>query len=467
MLEPEILRQSLLNVESPSILVIGDIMLDWYSWGKVERISPEAPIPVLKVEREEKRLGGAANTMTNLAALGANVYGCGVVGQDTSAQTVISILDEQKINYEGLIKEKNFRTILKHRMISGQHHLLRMDFDPPEKWKPTGENQMISYIEEIAPKVDIIVISDYGKGCVSPAILNTIRRASFQNNLKVIVDPKKGANYFDYKNFTLIKPNRKEAEQEVGFKLEDLTSILKAAQKIKEKASLEYVILSLDKDGLLLYQEADNYSLFETETLEIFDVVGAGDMVISLLAFLLANNAPVEHAAFWANMAAGMEITHVGVVSFTKDEILQHLDLGYESHKIVTISNLLKNIKKENLPINLTFGYFDNISSGHIKFLQQLKKFKGVLVVAINSDLSIENQKGQKPLLNEKERAYLLASIEAVDWIVIFNESDANNLIRNLRPNTVIKGERFQNKELPESQAIKEINAKLHYLKEY
>ena len=229
---------------------------------------------------------------------------------------------------------------------------------------------------------------------------------------------------------------------------------------------MEYLVISLDQDGLLLFSSPEDYHFLEAETQEVFDVVGAGDMVSSILTFMLAGQANIEQAAYWAQLAASLEIQHVGVVSFSKNELLHRFDYGETSSKIMTTEKLLSTLPQK-LPIVFTNGYFDEISAGHLKFLHQLKTLKGFNVVAINSDRSIAKQKGQPPLLNEQERALLLSTIEAVDRIIIFDDPDASNLIRNIRPAIVVKGERFRKQQLPEQKAIQKTGAQLEYFPKY
>ena len=205
---------------------------------------------------------------------------------------------------------------------------------------------------------------------------------------------------------------------------------------------MEYLVISLDRDGLLLFHNPEDYNFLEAETQEVFDVVGAGDMVSSMLTFMLAGQAKIEQAAYWAQLAASLEIQHVGVVSFTKNELLHRFDYGETFAKIVTQEKLYRNLPQE-IPVVFTNGYFDEISAGHLKFLHQLNTLKGFNVVAINSDRSITKQKGHPPLLNERERALLLSAIEAVDRVIIFDDADASSLIRNIRPAIVVKGKHF------------------------
>ena len=459
------LRKSLEKIVSPRILVVGDLMLDHYSWGEVDRISPEAPIPIMRVLREDQRLGGAGNVVMNLSALGAEVLVCGVIGKDETGNTIRKLLAENVIDYSGVIVAGNYKSCLKHRMIAGQTHLLRMDIDPdPEILFP--QKKLIDYLHRTIPNCDAVIVSDYGKGFLNSATLKAIATCGVENKIPIVGDPRSTANYKIYQNFTLIKPNRQEAEAAVGFKLKDQKDALKAAEILKSEVKLKYLVISLDQDGMLLFSGPQNYHFLAAETQEVFDVVGAGDAVSSMLTFMLAGKAEIGQAAYWAQLAASMEIKHVGVVSFSKNELLQRFDIGETSSKIMTLEQLCLSLP-QGKPVVFTNGFFDDISAGHLKFLHQLKTLKGFNVVAINSDQSITTQKGKSPLLNERERALLLSAIEAVDRVVIFNEHDASSLIRAIRPQIVVKGEFFRKEKLPEKEAILETGSKIEYFPEY
>ena len=298
-------------------------------------------------------------------------------------------------------------------------------------------------------------------------MLRNIAAMGKTHNIPVLCDPRRNTNYEIYQNFTLIKPNRSETEAAVGFTLTDKDSILKAAQKLKNELDLEYVVISLDQDGMLLYRQPDDYQFLNPETQEVFDVVGAGDMLISVLAFLIAGNASIEQAGYWAQLAAGMAIQHVGVVSFSRAELLHRFDYGETSGKIMTLEQLRRSLPHQELPLVFTNGYFDDVSAGHLKFLHQLKTLKGFNVVAINSDRSISQQKGEAPLLNERERALLLSAIESINRVIIFDDIDASHLIRTLRPEMIVKGEHYRNQSLPEQEAIDEVGASIEFFPEY
>ena len=459
------IRQSLETIECPHLLVIGDLMLDHYSWGEVDRISPEAPIPIMKVKKEDQRLGGAGNVVMNLTTLGAEVSVCGVTGKDETGDIINKLLAENEVDCSGVIVSENYKSCLKHRMIAGQTHLLRMDIDPDSN-KDIPQNQLIEYLQGKIPECDAVIVSDYGKGLLSSPVLKELALCGKKHGIPVIGDPKRTSDYSIYQDFTLIKPNRKETEAVVGFSLNNRNDFLRAAGKIKKEVRLDYLVISLDQDGLLLFESHENYHFFEAQTQEVFDVVGAGDTVSSVLAFMIAGKASIEDAAYWAQLAASMEIQHVGVVSFTKKELLQRFEFGESSSKILTLEQLCRTLPSE-VPVVFTNGFFDNISAGHLKFLDQLKTLQGFNIVGINSDKSIAKQKGKNPLLNERERALLLSAVEAVDRVVIFNELDASSMIRSIRPQIVVKGKRFLNKQMPEEKAIKKTGAKLEFFPEY
>ena len=460
------LRQSLSDIATPQILVVGDLMLDRYSWGMVQRISPEAPIPVLQVARDDQRLGGAGNVMMNLSALGAEVLACGVTGKDEAGETVLSLLQEQGIDTSGVEQQEGYTTVLKHRMIAGHTHLLRMDLDPPRD-AVVKQEQLTDFLKKTIPMVDAVLISDYGKGLLGNSMLRTIAALCKTHSIPALCDPRRNIDFEIYQDFTLIKPNRTETEAAVGFPLTDQESILRAAQKLKYEAGLEYIVISLDQDGMLLFRQANDYQFLNAETQEVFDVVGAGDMVISILAFLMSGGASIEQAGYWAQLAAGMAIQHVGVVSFSRADLLHRFDYGETSGKIMTIEQVSRYLPHQELPLIFTNGYFDDISAGHLKFLHQLKTLKGFNVVAINSDRIISQEKGKAPLLNERERALLLSSVESVNRVIIFDEKDASQLIRTLRPTWVVKGERYRDQSLPEKNAIEDVGASIQFFPEY
>ncbi|MAH64058.1 MAG: hypothetical protein CMN54_11565 [SAR324 cluster bacterium] len=466
--EPQVCLAAWDAVVSPNILVLGDLMLDRYSWGTVDRISPEAPIPVLKLAREEERLGGAGNVAMNLKTLGCSVTVSGLIGKDSIGNQILEILANEGLDPKGVQQESDLSTVLKHRMIAGHNHLLRLDHDPPAYYQYRNYTNLLKWLESVLPGQQALVISDYNKGTLHPSLLKSAIQISNSLHIPVLVDPRNHGNYEIYEGCSWIKPNRKEASAASGVSITDKESAIKAAGLLQQKLNGAIIALSLDKDGLLLFQSSEEFIFFGTEALEVFDVVGAGDMVISILAMLISSKATPSISAHWAQIGAAMEIQHVGVVSFEREEIRKRFVYGHTSTKIVSLKRLQRElIFNDESSLVITNGYFDKLSSTHLKFLGQLREFKGFTVVAINSDASIQRKKGEPPLLDEMERARLLASLQSVDRVLIFDEDDCCEIFRCLKPKIVVKGARYKYRQIEEFKVINEIGAQVEFLPEY
>ncbi len=449
-------------------MVVGDLMLDQYIWGQVERISPEAPIPVIRMEKEEYRLGGAASVAVNINALDCRVFLVGVVGKDYAGSRVCDILRKTGISDKGVVSSNSFQTIIKQRILTQQQQLLRVDFESRDTHFSAYEKPLLGRIGQLLPEVDGIVFSDYDKGVLSETVLRETIAAAQKYNLPIVCDPGKGLDFSRYRGVTTIKPNRSEAERASNIVLKDEESIFEAAAILKERSEAEFLAISLDKDGMLYYQDDSNYRFIEPEVPEVHDVTGAGDMVVSVIGILLASGASAMLATYMANAAAGLETSHLGVVPIPWSDILQHLTDDDLNKKITTLEKLQEEIQSNGeSPLVFTNGYFDNISAGHLRFLLEIAKIPGKLIVAINSDKSILRQKGSAPLLKEQDRARLLASMENIHRVVIFDEADASRAIQLLLPDIVVKGEQFRNQSIPEEKAIEVAGARVEYIQHF
>ncbi len=458
------LIQLLSNLSQKNILVVGDLMLDQYIWGNVERISPEGPIPVLKVENEEFRLGGAANVTVNIKHLNCSVYPVGLVGEDHSGDKLLEILADLNISIEGVVRDKSFQTIVKQRAIASQQQLLRIDYESTLTPDHLLQKSLRKRIEKLMPDMHAIVLSDYAKGVLGQGLIATVIKLAHERNIPVICDPK-GVDFSIYRGVTSIKPNRLETEQSTGIALNSKEAVLKAAASLKKTCNSVFVAVSLDKDGILYYKDDQEYSFLPSNVPEVFDVVGAGDTLISTLSVLLANEVPPLQSTYIANIAAGLETSHLGVVPVPWPEIINHIAGDSLSRKITTANKLVADLITGNgNSLIFTNGYFDNISAGHLRFLQEIEKLPGSLVVAINSDSCIKRQKGALPLLKEMDRARLLASIENVQYVIIFEDDDASDLILQLKPQIVVKGEQFKDHRIPEQTSIQKVGASIEYI---
>ena len=461
------LVQVIQDFKSKKIMVIGDLMLDQYTWGDVDRISPEAPIPVLRVKHEDFRLGGAANVVYNLKALQCDVYPVGVTGNGFSGKRLIGLFKDMNISIDGIVNTDSFQTIVKKRVLTDEQQLVRIDYESRDYQDGQFEDLLKEKIDQILPKMDGVVISDYVKGVLNKSLLSYLIKATKARKIPIVCDPGNGVDYTCYKGVTTIKPNRPETEKISGIKLEEKDSILKAAAIIQEKCEAEFLSISLDRNGILYYQNPSKYQFITTEAKTVYDVTGAGDTVISVIIALLSNQVAPELALHLANVAAGIEISHMGVVAIPWSQILKKLNHDGISRKLTSLATLKEELEFKKTPIIFTNGYFDQLSAGHLRFLMEVGEIEGKLVVAINSDQSILSQKGSLPLLNEKTRSRLLASLENVHRVIIYDDESASALIEQIKPDIVVKGEQFKGVVIPEQNAIQAVGAKIQYVRHF
>ncbi|MBU3917624.1 adenylyltransferase/cytidyltransferase family protein, partial [bacterium] len=391
-----------------------------------------------------------------------------IVGTGHAGNQVLNIFEQTGISTQGIVVSESFQTIVKQRAITSQQQLLRIDYESPLHSPDDLQSQLLERVMRLLPEMDAVILSDYNKGVLNRNLITKTIEESKKLNLPVICDPGKGVDFSWYKGVTAIKPNRTETEQATGITLKDHNSILKAAKILKSKCDADFLAISLDKDGILHFVNEKNYLFIETQLPEVYDVTGAGDMVISIIGVLLASKISPELSSRMANIAAGLETSHLGVVPIQWSEIRKHLSADGLNKKIMTIEELEKELRKKNdAPLIFTNGYFDNISAGHLRFLFEISKIPGKLIVAINSDKSITKQKGTAPLLKENDRLRLLASIENVHYVVVFEEENASNLIRRLSPDVVVKGDKFKDKTISENEAIIEVGARVEYIQHF
>lgn len=444
----------LTSVGKVNILVIGDLMLDKYVWGGVKRISQEAPIPILNVEYEEVRPGGAGNVINNLVQLGAMVYGCGVVGDDPEGDILIQEINRLTSNTFGIFKDKTRRTILKTRLMGhlqsagkGVQQLLRVDYENTHPVPLEIEEKISSYLRISIPICNIVIISDMDKGLLSERIINTIRHISKEHAVPVIVDPKLGGDYSLYRGLAAITPNRFETELGSGVKITSMESLKTAGKILSDSLDMENILITIDKDGMFFYSKDGRYSHIPTSPKEVYDVSGAGDVVISVLGYLLAGGCGFEDSARIANIAAGIEVVKLGAMPVSKREILNELMNKHDplNNKIKIIGELIEALndhRNKGERIVFTNGCFDILHIGHIEYLKFSRLQGDVLVVGLNSDRSVRSLKGPKrPFVSENERARLLAALEGVAYVVLFDEATPESLIKMIRPDVLVKGE--------------------------
>jgi rfaE bifunctional protein kinase chain/domain len=320
--------QQLKSIEKkPSILVVGDLMIDHYIWGSATRLSPEAPVPIVNVKNESTTLGGAGNVVQNLVALGALVTVAGVIGDDNAAVQLIEILENEGVKTDTIIKDKNRVTTVKTRVLAGSHQLVRVDREITDSLPATTEDELIDKLTTVIDQTDIIIFSDYNKGLFSLSLTQRLIKIASEHNKKVVIDPK-GLNYEKYKGAFIIKPNRKElAEAAKAEKIKTTSDLQDAAQIILTQTNADYLIVTLSEEGMAIIT-TKGAKLLPVKATEVFDVTGAGDTVIATIAYFIAAGLSVEEACELANHAAAIVIRHIGSATTTVEEIIKDMEIS-------------------------------------------------------------------------------------------------------------------------------------------
>ncbi len=438
----EELRRLLISGTRPKVLVAGDVILDKFIWGHVERISPEAPVQVVNIDRENIALGGAGNVANNLAAMGAEVLMLSVVGSDSAGEMIRAEFDRIGMSKEGLLIDVHRPTTEKTRIIAGSQQVARVDREITEPIDRDVEDKALDYFRKHLPELDVVIVSDYHKGLLTDRLLHSILDISKQARLKTIVDPKR-SDFAVYSGADTIKPNAREAEIVVGRKLRTENDFLDAAREIRRRFSCENVLITRGKDGMLLVDPGGHHSIPSTAR-EVFDVTGAGDTVTAFFGMMLAMGADHLDAARLANVAAGIAVNRVGTVTVSRPEVLRELEkLTSGSTKILTVGELASILPalRSRKKVVFTNGCFDILHVGHVTLLRQARALGDYLVVGLNSDTSVRRIKGKnRPIVKENERAHLLAALEAVDFVVVFDEDTPRDVIRQIKPDILVKG---------------------------
>ncbi len=439
------------------IAVIGDFMIDHYLWGKTSRISPEAPVPVVEIEKEEDRLGGAGNVVNNLIALNASVYPIGVLGK--SSDRILNILKKLNLDTSAMFIDNSRESIIKSRIIAANSQVIRYDKESKEPISKEFEDKIYSALLNKIDKLKIVILSDYAKGVLTPALTQNIINLCNSKNIKLIIDPK--SDFKKYKGAYLITPNKAELKAATGIEICDEESLKKAAWQLKEQLNLQNLIVTLSEDGMALFSK--DYIKIPTIAQEVFDVTGAGDTVVAALAYYLSKKDNLIEAMHFANAAAAVVVGKVGSATVTLNEIKEYekrLDNSVD-YKIVDfneIKNISKDLKNAGKKIVFTNGCFDILHLGHVKYLQKARALGDKLIVGLNSNESVSRLKGSsRPINDQYDRAYLLASLEVVDYVVIFEDVTPYELIKTIQPDILVKGADYKGKEVIGSDIAKEV----------
>jgi len=434
-------------------LVIGDLMLDEYLWGRAERISPEAPVQVVEVVREDLRLGGAGNVVHNLAALGASVSICSVIGADENGALLRSTFQTKGIELAGLFEDPARRTSKKTRVIAANQQIVRIDRETKSPIDATCQGALLEYLAANCGGFDVIVVSDYLKGVLTPEVLSAVCQAGRRLGIPVVVDPK-GNDYAKYHGATLLTPNRKEAEIASGVAIADLESLELAADRLLDGLELDALLITRSEAGMSLFQKQGSAVHIPTVAREVYDVTGAGDTVISVLSLGLACGLTLPQAAWIANVAAGIAVGKLGTSTVSPQEIVAEVghalkDSDSKIKNLDVLAHLVASERSRGKKVVFTNGCFDLLHVGHVKYLQKARELGDLLVVGLNSDASVRRLKGEKrPLIEEAERAHILAALDCIDFVVLFDDDTPLRLIEALAPDILVKGGDYRVEEV-------------------
>ena len=450
-----------LQNKTPKILVVGDLMIDHYLWGSSERISPEAPVPVVNVDSESTVLGGAGNVINNLNALGAVVDVISVIGECETSKELKDLLCDIKIETQYLITQKNRVTSKKSRIIAAHQQVVRYDRESTSEINNKSQVAILKVFKKIVNNYDVILLSDYGKGVLTFELTQSLISIANENKKKLLVDPK-GLDYSKYKGAYLLTPNKKEASEATNIIIKDNESLTQSIRILKDQIDLTVSLITLSEKGVAIFD--NELRIHPTVAREVFDVTGAGDTILASLGFALSCNKDIDEAIKFANLASGVVVGKIGSATATLNEIIEYessLNKSTSDEHIKTwdeISSIISELKNNDKKIVFTNGCFDILHIGHVKYLEKAKNFGDILILGLNSDDSTHRLKGKnRPINTQDDRAYILASLEVVDYVVIFNEDTPLDLIKLIKPDVLVKGGDYEGKKVVGQDIAKEL----------
>jgi D-beta-D-heptose 7-phosphate kinase/D-beta-D-heptose 1-phosphate adenosyltransferase len=455
----------------PRVMLIGDVMVDEYIYGDAERLSPEAPVPVVQERYREQRAGGSGNVAAGLATLGAEVLCVSICGEDFQGRLLIEMLEKMGVKTEGILRCTDRPTTAKIRLVGLAQHrhpqqMLRLDQEVTRPLAAEQLDKLLAYVRRELPTCAALAVEDYNKGLLSDAFTREVIGLARSMGKPVLVDPALHADYSKYGGASTITPNRFEAEKASGLKLADsLEGAPLLAETLLQRLNLETCLLTLDRHGMYLLERSDFEAKRDgkhigTRPRTVYDVTGAGDMVLAAMTMAVASGASWLQAAMIANIAGGLEVEKFGIVPIKPAEIIEelHRQDGDTRGKERTVQQLVKDLERRRRTpgatgaaptIVFTNGVFDILHAGHVRYLEFSKKQGDVLVVGVNSDESVKRLKGPtRPLNPLADRMAVLAGLQAVDYVVSFDEDTPAKLVAAVEPDVLVKGEDYAGKEV-------------------
>ncbi len=442
-------------------LVIGDLMLDRYVVGDVQRISPEAPVPVVLQRRYQENAGGAANVANNLVQLGIHCDICGCIGVDSEGDSLLAILQGLGIHTEFVYRSADRPTISKTRIMSGNQQIVRVDLEDSQPFNNDEQNELLGLLlQALAQQPDIVILSDYAKGVLTPALCQQVIEHCRQQHITVLVDPK-GQDYQKYQGATALTPNKKEAAEACAVALHDNAALIQGAAKLRQQLKLDFLAVTRGEEGISLISPEQTHHISATAK-QVFDVSGAGDTVIATLASGLLHQLNPLQALELANIAAGVVVGKVGTVPIQREELILTLankESGQQTDKICTLAQLKEKVaawQQQKLKIVFTNGCFDLLHAGHVTYLEAARKTGDKLILGLNTDKSVQALKGpSRPVINEHDRARVLAALESVDAVVLFDEDTPLHLVNTLRTDVIVKGDDYREEQVVGAEQVK------------
>jgi D-beta-D-heptose 7-phosphate kinase/D-beta-D-heptose 1-phosphate adenosyltransferase len=422
-------------------LVVGDLMLDRYLWGEVRRVSPEAPVPVVRVTGEELRLGGAANVAHNLAALGCRVTQVGLVGEDADGARLVERLRQLGVDPSAVQRDGSRPTTVKLRVMAQQQQMLRCDWEQTRPVPPGLEGRLLSRVEAALPSHDGLIVSDYAKGLVTEGLMRGLVSLARRAGKPIVADPK-GADYAKYRGATCLTPNQHEALAAARAESADgEAETLAIGRKLIAEFELARLCITRGAQGVLALTREGENRFIPAQAREVYDVTGAGDTFLSVLGALMLAGVPFFEAVAPANVAAGVAVGKLGTATVSVSEILSHPEHAPRLYTLREIGPVAEALRARRKRIVFTNGCFDLLHAGHIDYLRRSRALGDILIVGINSDDSVRRLKGPgRPLIGEEDRAHVLSALSFVDHVVVFEEDTPLELIRAIRPDVLTKG---------------------------
>jgi len=427
--------------------VVGDLMIDEYLWGEVERISPEAPVQVVSVVRDTTILGGAGNVVNNLVALGAQVSVASVIGAGESAEAtlLLKLFKDLGVDTAGLIQEPARPTTKKTRILAGHQHVLRIDRETRQEIADEQVDRLVQFVKERIDAFDVVLVSDYGKGLLTETLLSQLIDMANQSDKTIIVDPK-GLRFKKYAGATAITPNKREASLAAGTEIADDSSLMEIGQKLLQGIPVQKVLISCGEEGMVLFEHGKKPYKISAEARQVFDVSGAGDTVLAVLGLGLASGGSFREAASLANVAAGIVVGKVGTATVSREELERTLGFStrelVEKHKTLSdLASIADRLRTEGKTIVMTNGCFDLLHVGHIRLLSESKKLGDVLIVAIDDDESVKALKGEdRPVIGVQDRLRIISALDSVDYVTLFSTEELEHVIEAVQPDVLAKG---------------------------